>query len=189
MALNADTSLSIYSLDAAGAIVSDTLRIANSGATITTNANYVTSTGRFLSSSAFVVIARDSGASTILLRPNGEGSGTGQVSLDSAGLLTVNGNISCTGTGTAVNWISTSDAELKESIHDAAADPYLADSLRFVSFNWKSTGEADVGVIAQEFPKRYVRDNGGVLGVDKASAALEAVIGLAERVRRLEGAK
>lgn len=60
--------------------------------TITSAASLVANSN-FLSSNTSWVGA-PSAAGTLFLRPNGSGSATGQVTLDSAGLLTVNGDVS-----------------------------------------------------------------------------------------------
>lgn len=67
----------------------------------------------------------------------------------------------------------------------------MADRLNLVTFDWRTTGLPDRGVIAQQIrdvaPEYVYTDENGKLGVDKATLALEAVIGLAARVRALEG--
>lgn len=95
---------------------------------------------------------------------------------------------------TAPNFTATSDANLKKDVEDLQARERLPDLLRFVSFLWKADDRADVGLIAQEVQKvapEYVHSSKNdegieVLSVDKASLALECVIGLAARVRELE---
>lgn len=94
----------------------------------------------------------------------------------------------------ATNFVATSDANLKEQITDRKARDRLPDLLRFVDFIWKANGEASLGLIAQEVREiapEYVNESRGkdgevLLAIDKASLALECVIGLAARVRELE---
>lgn len=111
-----------------------------------------------------------------------------------ANLLTLGlstGNLNLLGTGTGINWVATSDGRLKDHIAGRRARPHLADDLRFVSFRWRDSGNYDLGLIAQEVERvaaEYVHDSNGTLAVDKASLALEAVIGLSSRVRKLEEA-
>lgn len=95
------------------------------------------------------------------------------------------------GTATAVNWIATSDRSLKKNIRKAKANGSLADLLELCTWMWKDGSGAGKGVIAQrvmEIAPEYVhRGHDGLLGIDKAGLALECVIGLADRVRALEG--
>lgn len=106
-------------------------------------------------------------------------AGVNKMVLDSGGVLT------------ATNFVATSDEDLKTDIKDRKARERLPDLLRFVEFIWKADGKEDLGVIAQEVQKvapEYVHEGiDGKLAVDKASLALECVIGLAARVRALEG--
>lgn len=91
---------------------------------------------------------------------------------------------------TAPDFIATSDERLKYNIQEHRPRTRLAELLRFVSFIYKETDEQRLGLIAQEVLRvapEYVRvDEQGYLGIDKAGIALEAVIGLAERVSELE---
>lgn len=100
-----------------------------------------------------------------------------------------NGNYQITGTGTAVDWVSTSDKRLKENVEDATPRS-LADRLRFVTFDWKAGGSG-IGLIAQEVQEiapEYVKyDNiADLYAVDKASLSLELCMELAARIRALE---
>lgn len=101
------------------------------------------------------------------------------------------GNVTIPGTGTGVNWIGTSDARLKYNVAMRKPRDDLADSVQFVSFQWNRDSRNDIGVIAQqvrEVAPEYVHEaEDGTLGVDKASLALEMIMGLASRVRALEG--
>lgn len=124
-------------------------------------------------------ILGNSGAGSILLRPNGSGSTANQVSIASTGI------ISC------VDVASTSDRRLKQNVQKHATDPYLVDKLRLAEWTFRIDGRPGTGVIAQEVQKvapQYVTKNptNRYLGVDKAGLAIEAVIGLAMRVRKLE---
>lgn len=118
----------------------------------------------------------------------------GWYSYDAAGSFIANTlNIGTTGTCTAVNFVATSDRELKTDIKERKARERLPDMLRFVDFLWKATGKEAVGVIAQEireiapeYVEEFVSNGETRLAVDKAGLALECVIGLAARVRELE---
>jgi len=62
------------------------------------------------------------------------------------------GGISCNAGGTSMSLTSTSDERLKENIvtTDAETAGQVIDSLDVRNFNWKSTGQSDIGFIAQE---------------------------------------
>lgn len=141
-------------------------------------------TAQNVESSGVNLVLGTTGAGTVFLRPNGVGSGTAQATYSSAGNLTI------AGTGTGVDWVATSDATLKTNIRDRQARERLPDMLRFVEWLWKDSGNEGLGLIAQEVQKaapEYVHEGAdGKLAIDKASLALECVIGLAARVRELE---
>lgn len=109
---------------------------------------------------------------TILVRPSGQESGTNQFSFSSNGVAT------------GLNWSATSDERLKKNIRSTYGRRELIEALRLCRYEWKSDGRSDVGVIAQEVQKlapEYVHEGeDGMLSVDKASLALEAVMALAE---------
>jgi hypothetical protein len=212
-----------------------------------TGTMHVSTGGEFRGSPSVAILATSAGGGSIVLRPNGSGSATGETIIGPSGTigangsittqgqftsagasagfqfndrtsarawllygsgdtarifnggsgvldLTPTGNLSITGTGTGVNWIATSDENLKKEITDRKARERLPDLLRFVSFLWKADDKADLGVIAQEVQEvapEYVystvnEEGVETLSVDKASLALECVIGLAARVRELE---
>jgi Chaperone of endosialidase len=142
---------------------------------ITSNVG-ITANQNFVSSTALAVLAT-TGAGNISLRPNGIGSVTGQLLLTAAGVAS------------AVNFSATSDASMKDEIEYIVTRDRLPDMLRFATWLWKDDGERDLGLIAQDVQKvapEYVYDNDGILAIDKASLALECVIGLAARVAELE---
>jgi hypothetical protein len=89
----------------------------------------------------------------------------------------------------AVNFKGTSDRRMKANIVYRNADPFLADKLGMTDFLWKHNGERGTGPIAQDVKRvapQYVSNTGTNLAVNHAGLALEAVIGLADRVRQLE---
>lgn len=100
-------------------------------------------------------------------------------------------NVTVSGTWTGPNFIGTSDERLKEDVADFVPRDDLAELVRFVSYVRKSSGRHELGVIAQQLQKiapEYVYEGeDGILGVDKAGLALEVAMGLAIRVRDLEG--
>ena len=75
--------------------------------------------------------------------------------------------ITASGTVTASDFNSTSDASLKENVQDLQHT--AIDSVRPVAFNWKETGEKSYGVIAQElesvFPELVKTDEAGIKSV------------------------
>lgn len=146
--LETDADLSFFSYDAAGATPVQVLRLDNPTGAMTT-ASTITAGGSVIangavSSSTTQLLVGTSAAGIIAFRANGVSSGTNQ------GLYDSSGNLGIGGTGTGVNWVATSDRDLKDNIEAAEADPFLADRLQFVSFDWKDTGRHDFGVIAQE---------------------------------------
>ncbi|MGE3760166.1 MAG: tail fiber domain-containing protein, partial [Pseudobdellovibrionaceae bacterium] len=60
----------------------------------------------------------------------------------------VSGALTATGNITAPAYFYSSDRRLKENIE--AVDPKLILKLRGVTFDWKSTGKPEIGLIAQE---------------------------------------
>jgi len=100
-------------------------------------------------------------------------------------------NLKVSGVATAQDFDSLSDINFKENVNtvDAALDK--VNQLRGVSFNWKESGEASYGVIAQELesvlPELVHGDNpkrvnyNGIIGV-----LIESIKELSERVNNLE---
>lgn len=107
-----------------------------------------------------------------------------------SGTQTINGAKTFGSNVTAPDFIATSDERLKYNVVDALPRDRLADMLRFVSFMFISDDSEHLGLIAQEVLKvapEYVHvGEDGYLGIDKTGIALEAVLGLAKRVRELE---
>ena len=88
----------------------------------------------------------------------------------------------------APNFIATSDIREKENIRIHDVDPYLADNLQMYDFDWKETGMPGCGPMAQDVRDVAIQHVHGTdrLGIDKGGLAIEAVVGLAARVRALE---
>jgi hypothetical protein len=99
-----------------------------------------------------------------------------------------------TGEMTAVNFNSTSDINLKENIKTIENATETIESLRGVSFDWKETGDASYGVIAQELEEvlpELVRKGetksvnyNGIIGV-----LIEAVKELKAEIEELKNSK
>lgn len=108
----------------------------------------------------------------ILIRPNGDLNSSNQFTFATSGVAT------------GVDWSATSDERLKKNIRSTYGRRELIEALRLCRYEWKSDGRSAVGVIAQEVQKlapEYVhKGEDGMLSVDKASLALEAVMALAE---------
>jgi hypothetical protein len=136
------------------------------------------SSNQSFTSTTTVAILSTTGAGTCYLRPNGAASAAGQLQLSSAGVAS------------AVNFTATSDYRLKKNVRDHNPRAYLSDLIEWKAFEWIETDEPDVGVIAQHVrgiaPEHVYEDADGMLAVDKASLALEMVIGLASRMRIVE---
>lgn len=98
--------------------------------------------------------------------------------------------IDSSGALTSVNQTATSDETLKTQITPRVARRDLADLIDLYSYLWKSSGRPGLGQIAQkvrEVAPEYVHEGtDGILSIDKASLAMECIIGLAARVRELE---
>lgn len=67
-------------------------------------------------------------------------------------LRTISGGIQVYGSGTATDWIATSDRKLKQNIEALDSETCLKNilSLKPSSFVWKESGKSDTGFIAQE---------------------------------------
>ena len=118
-------------------------------------------------------------------------SGTITASKVSTSKLTYNPS---TGEMTSVNFNSTSDINLKENIKTIENATETIESLRGVSFDWKETGDASYGVIAQELEEvlpELVRKGetksvnyNGIIGV-----LIEAVKELKAEIEELKNSK
>lgn len=98
------------------------------------------------------------------------------------------------GSFSAVNWVATSDANLKDITGRPEARD-LAPLLWFTSYTWKpespfgSDRGVHLGLIAQEVQQvapEYVKDIGGVLSLDKMGLLTECVIAQAATIKKLE---
>lgn len=100
-----------------------------------------------------------------------------------------------TAVGTAVDWVATSDKRLKENFKPLGPvlDRISALSGCFSTFNWKESGNKDVGYSAQAVQEAFpevVSENGlGVLALSYGKLggiALEGIAELLERIKKLE---
>ena len=70
---------------------------------------------------------------------------------DTTGAITFGSdNLTTTGSMTAPHFLTVSDERLKQVTSDLEITPDIYAALRPVNFNWKASGQADVGLIAQE---------------------------------------
>src|SRR6185312_1887904 len=111
--------------------------------TTLTSSNTVVANTNFLSSNNFWLGATST-AGTMLLRPNGVGSTSGQLELDSTGNVTINGSLVVTGT---INF-GTSDATLKEL--GAPVEPQPFHRVPYYAYARRDTGELGWGPTAQD---------------------------------------
>lgn len=148
-----------------------------------------------------VILARTAaGMQTFMAAADGTGGLVGMGSNHQLQLLTNNtarmtiaaaGSVSVAGAFSANTVTETSDERLKDVSGHFYADQQLADKIELHSWRWKSSGLPDFGVLAQGLQSaglsRFVLvGEDGELSVAYAKLALEAVVGLAARVRELE---
>lgn len=107
---------------------------------------------------------------------------------------TVTGNLTVTGSGTASDWIATSDIRLKDNIAPLNINDCLNQINQLIpsSFTWKESGESDTGLIAQQvqeiLPERVKGDDQLAVSYAKITTHLiGAVQALTKRVEELEG--
>jgi hypothetical protein len=114
---------------------------------------------------------------TVFLRSNAA-SATNQATLTNAGVLS------------APTVTATSDRRKKKNLRKAKPSAEIIEALQLYDFQWKATGDSARSPIAQhvlDYAPQYVhRDGAGYLSVDKAGLALEGLLALAERVRKIE---
>lgn len=143
----------------------------------------VTSGGTFAANSNFVstnpsVVLATSAAGVVYLRPNGAASAAGEATLGSDGVLV------CTNTR------ATSDLRLKKNRVRHKVIPHLADQIQLWDWDWRSGSGSGQGVVAQHVQNYAPHHVSGDkhLSVDKAGLALDAIVDLAARLRKLEKA-
>ncbi len=130
------------------------------------------------SSTAALVLAPAS-AGTIYLRPNGAGSVANEATVGSDGVIV------------CVNTRATSDMRLKKNRVRHKVIPHLADQIHLWDWDWKAGTGTGQGVVAQHVQKYAPHHVSGDehLSVDKAGLALDAIVDLAARLRKLEKAQ
>ena len=107
--------------------------------------------------------------------------------------ITTGGDVVFAGTATAQNFITASDRKWKSAIQPITEFETILSSIHGVRFTWNETGEADVGVIAQDvlgpLPEAVVEGVDGyhVAYMKLIPVLIEAVKSLQARVSRLEG--
>lgn len=143
----------------------------------------VTSNSAVFQGSATQAVLQVAGAGNVILRPF-------QNLSTSQAVLTTGGNFS------AVSFTPTSDKRLKKNIEPLELDlaEAMVDNIPAVSFEWKTTGERNIGFVAQDvrgYEPSLVQTNpeDGTLGLDydKMVAVLwKMVKSLKDRVEELE---
>lgn len=145
----------------------------------------LTANQNFVSSSVNVVLAT-TGAGSVLLRPVGVGSGTGQMIVDSAGTVTASGNIT-----------AFSDRKLKRNIRNLNRSRAIeiVKNIAPVTFEMIATNTKSIGFVAQEvreYVPELVNEYEGILSLaypNMVAILWEAVRDLQEKVAKLESAK
>jgi hypothetical protein len=156
--------------------------IATAGLHSTANIDAVGSitTGQDVKSSTANLVLAPNGPGVLYFRPNGAGDATNQATLSAAGLFA------------AIDVQSTSDRELKNIRHRVDVVEDLADKIELWAWDWKQSGLAGRGPIAQDvqlYAPEYVGKGGsGYLSIDKAGLALATIPGISARLRRIEAA-
>lgn len=116
-------------------------------------------------------------------------------SLVSSFFIGLDCNANFIGSVAATNFITTSDARKKSSVTKITDYETILSSVNGVRFEWTSTGESDIGVIAQDLLPvlpEAVSDTGDGYKVayhKLIPVLVEAVKSLQERVKVLEGLK
>lgn len=139
--------------NASGDIAATTATFAGAG----TFGGTVTSSERFVSSSADAVVANN-GSGSIIFRPNGQGSGAGSTIIDNNGDMAVLGDV------TATNFITTSDASLKHDIRPLDGAGAVVDAVSAAQFAWNENDAEEFGFIADDFEK--IAPHAVVIGKD-----------------------
>lgn len=134
--------------------------------------------GYFSSGTGHLVLSANSGP--LYLRPFGADNATNQGIINTSGLAQF------------VDVQSYSDKTMKKHIRRRYARTELVDQIQFKDWKRKSDGRFGLGVVAQDllpFAPEYVGEGeDGKLSVDYAGLALELVLGLGTRLRRVEAA-
>jgi hypothetical protein len=118
----------------------------------------------------------------MVIRPNGIGSATGQMTVDTSGNLTAAGDIT-----------ASSDKRLKKNIKSLHDVSEAIDDIQPVHFERIETGEKSIGFIAQDvqkhFPELVHENEDGMLSLSYANLTAilwEEIKCLRKRVQELE---
>lgn len=103
------------------------------------------------------------------------------------------GNIVSTGSVTAVSFLYSSDKSLKTNIAPIPNALERLQQLNGVSFNWKATGRADDGLIAQDiekvFPELVSTDKNGLKSVEYGNLVGVLVEAIKEQQKQIDELK
>lgn len=109
------------------------------------------------------------------------------------GTTAANGNVRALGNVTANGFLYSSDRNLKKNITPLEGSLEKILSLNGYSYNWKSTGRADVGVIAQEvetvYPELVHTDKNGVKSVEYANLIAPLIESIKSQQKEIEALK
>jgi len=162
-----------------------TLGTTNTGA-LTSSSN-ITANQNFQSSTGAAVLGC-TGAGGVYLRPNGVGSTTGQMVVDSAGNVTISGTTTSTGDITY-----SSDERVKKDIFPLNSQWDIVKNITPVRFTRKETEKKSIGFIAQNVrmfaPELVLEDGEGMLSVaygNMVAILWETVQELQKRIEELE---
>jgi hypothetical protein len=171
--------------------------------TASVNGTLSVQAGNIYDSSGQINFSTDNLVTSGSLKPGTMTVAAGSIT-DSTGSITFGAdNLATTGSMTAPHFLTVSDQRLKDVTADLEISPEIYAALRPVCFNWKASGQPDVGLIAQEVqqaaphavskdtntPEEYLYlDYAAVVpyALAIAKAATDRVALLEERVAALE---
>jgi len=96
-----------------------------------------------------MTITTNAGGDSITFTSSGGGGGGG-AAFPYTGSATISGSLTVDGTATATTFVETSTVRLKENIKDLDFNASDIFKLRPVTFNWKTSGNEDLGFLAEE---------------------------------------
>lgn len=97
-----------------------------------------------------MTITTNASGDSITFTSAGGGGGGGGAAFPYTGSATISGSLTVDGTATATTFVETSTIRLKENIQDLDFEVNDIFKLRPVTFNWKNTGNEDLGFLAEE---------------------------------------
>lgn len=151
----------------------------------TLNDRYVDESGDTMTGTLAIGASQNAG-----LAINNDGTG---LDLASGLDLYVDNDAEVTGTFTAGNIVETSTMDLKENINTLSGELENLMDLRPVSFDWKDSGEHDLGLIAEEvqeiYPELVHEDSDGVRGINYTKLTSVLIEAVKDMKRELDSLK